>query len=57
MTSPHDSASQLTTLLAIIRAARLTGDRDLERETKRQLADRFGMRLTFLAGERKAVAR
>ena len=52
MTSP-DSASRMTTLLAIIRAAHLTGDRRLERETKRELADRFGMRLTFISAERR----
>jgi hypothetical protein len=35
------------TLVAIIVAARRAGDRELEREARRQLEERFGVRLTF----------
>jgi hypothetical protein len=34
-------------LVAIARAARIAGDRDLERVTKRELRDRYGIVLTF----------
>jgi hypothetical protein len=34
-------------LLAIIRAARAIGDRDLERAAKSQLRDEYGIELTF----------
>ena len=37
----------LATLVSILVAARRIGDRDLERETRRQLEERFGVRLTF----------
>ena len=40
----HESPS---TLVAIIVAARRVGDRDLERETRRQLQARFGVKLNF----------
>lgn len=47
MSSPHDSPSRMTALVAIIRAARLSGDRELERTAKRELSERFGVKLTF----------
>jgi hypothetical protein len=37
----------MTALVAIIRAARLSGDRELERSAKRELSERFGVKLTF----------
>ncbi len=36
-----------TTLVAIIVAARRAGDRELEREARRKLEERCGVRLTF----------
>jgi hypothetical protein len=38
--------------VAIIRAARLSGDRELERTAKRELSVRFGIRLTFASDPR-----
>ena len=34
-------------LVAIIRAARVTGDRELERAAKQELRQRFGMSVSF----------
>ena len=34
-------------LVAIIRAARTAGDRDLEKAAKQELSERFGIKLTF----------
>lgn len=42
-------------LVAIIRAARLGSDRDLERAARRELAERFGIRLTFQAADERQV--
>jgi hypothetical protein len=42
-------------LLAIIRAARAIGDRDLERAAKRQLLEEYGIEVTF-RGHRRVVA-
>jgi hypothetical protein len=44
LTSKTDSPA---TLVAIIVAARRAGDRALEREMRRQLDERFGVRLSF----------
>lgn len=49
-TTKHDS---LTTLVAIIFAARNAADRHLEREMRRQLEQRFGVRLHFPRAERR----
>ncbi len=35
------------TLVAILVAARRAGDKELERETRHQLEQRFGVKLTF----------
>lgn len=43
----EDSASRMTALVAIIRAARLSHDRELELSAKRELSERFGIKLTF----------
>ena len=43
------------TLVAIVRAARLSGDRDLERAARRDLRDRFGIELTFNRNLRQGV--
>jgi hypothetical protein len=34
-------------LLAIIRAARMAGDRDLERAARKELAEKYGIELMF----------
>jgi hypothetical protein len=43
-TRPTDSPA---TLVAIIVAARRVGDRDLEREMRSRLEERFGVKLVF----------
>jgi hypothetical protein len=40
------------TLVAIIVAARRAGDRELERESRRRLRQRFGVNLIFLGQQR-----
>lgn len=47
MNTDQNSANRMTALVAIIRAARISGDRDLERSAKRELSLRFGIKLTF----------
>ena len=47
MLETEDSASLLTALVSIIRAARLSRDRELELSAKRELSERFGIKLTF----------
>jgi hypothetical protein len=48
MRSENDRRSDSpATLVAIIVAARRAGDRELEREARQQLEERFGVRLTF----------
>jgi len=37
------------TLVAILVAARRSGDQELEREARRKLEERFGVKLTFAA--------
>jgi hypothetical protein len=44
-------------LLAIIRAARAAGDRDLERGARRELRERYGIELIFRQPCREAVRR
>jgi len=46
-TNPTDGPA---TLVAIIVAARRAGDRELERETRRQLEERFQVKLNFVRG-------
>ena len=46
-TNETKCADSPAALVAIVRAARLSGDRDLEREARRELAERFGIRLSF----------
>lgn len=46
MTQTHPSDSPAT-LVAIARAARLCGDRELERHAKQQLRERFGITIKF----------
>jgi hypothetical protein len=55
----EQSASESpATLVAIIVAARRAGDRELERDARRCLEERFGVRLTFARDcDRKEVAR
>lgn len=47
MRTTKDSANRMTALVAIIRAARLSQDRDLERSSKRELSEQFGIKLIF----------
>jgi hypothetical protein len=44
-------------LVAILIAARRTGNRLLETVTRRELDERHGIRIHFAAGRRKGVAR
>ena len=52
MCNPDDDDSLTTdspaTLVAIAKAAHLTGDRDLERAARKQLEDRHGIRIRFV---------
>lgn len=45
--SPHVDLKSPAELVAIIRAAKLCGDRNLELAARRELLGRFGMRVTF----------
>jgi hypothetical protein len=45
-----DRAESPATLVAIIVAARRAGDRELEREARRRLEERFGVKLSFVRG-------
>lgn len=59
MPPPPKSASctdSPATLVAILRAARICGDRDLEREAKRELLERFGIRVTFDAKAKRRAS-
>ncbi len=47
MPETEDSAGRMTALVSIIRAARLSHDRELELSAKRELSERFGIKLTF----------
>lgn len=49
--SDTHSIESPATLVAIIVAARRAGDRELERQMKQELADQFGVKLTFLRRE------
>ena len=40
-----------STLVAIIVAARRAGDRELERQARRQLQERFGVKLNFTTAD------
>jgi hypothetical protein len=52
-------AESPATMVAIILAARRAGDRELERETRRRLAERFRVKLCFAReqGDREGVGR
>jgi hypothetical protein len=45
--SQQSSNDSPASLVAIARAARLCGDRELERAAKRELRERFGIELSF----------
>lgn len=47
MTQTQNSDRSPAALVAIIRAARMAGDKDLERAAKQELSERFGIKLTF----------
>jgi hypothetical protein len=48
MRQDPNRAESPATLVAIIVAARRAGDRELERDARRQLQERFGVRLSFV---------
>lgn len=58
MSITHTHPTSIPTLVAIIVAARRSGDRQLEREALRELRDGHGIRLSFARpprqGEREA---
>jgi hypothetical protein len=54
--SPTD-LTEHPALVAVARAARLIGDRDLERAARRLLRDRWGIELSFRRTAREAVRR
>jgi hypothetical protein len=59
MTAAPDRNEQFTAppaLLAIIRAARAAGDRDLERGARRILLEQYGIELTFRRARREEEA-
>jgi hypothetical protein len=45
------------TLVAIIVAARKAGDRELEREAKRKLRERYGVHVRFVRETERGVSR
>jgi hypothetical protein len=47
MSARHEHGDSPATLVAIAIAARRAGDRELEREIRRRLEERYGVRLTF----------
>jgi hypothetical protein len=47
-----DCTGSPATLVAIIVAARRDGDRELERQARRQLEERFGVKLSFARDSR-----
>jgi hypothetical protein len=54
-TGTHNT-SDPPTLMAVLRAARLTGDRDLERAARRLLRDEHGIEVTFIRKPRSQEA-
>jgi len=56
MSNETKCAESPAALVAIIRAARAAGDRELERAARRDLAERFKMRVVFERGEPQGVA-
>lgn len=46
-TATQNTTDSPASLVAIVRAARLAGDRDLERVARQELRSRFGMDVTF----------
>lgn len=47
MNDKQNAGDSPATLVAIVVAARRAGDRELEREARWKLEDRFGVRLSF----------
>jgi hypothetical protein len=54
--SANDDLKSPAELVAIIRAAKLCGDRALELAAKRELLRRFGMRVTFAISPMRGAA-
>jgi hypothetical protein len=48
MEQERGASESPSTLVAIIVAARRVGDRELERQARRRLEERFSVKLTFL---------
>lgn len=46
-TATQNTTDSPSSLVAIVRAARLAGDRELERVARQELRNRFGMDVTF----------
>jgi hypothetical protein len=55
--SQSSTSDSPASLVAIARAARLCGDRELERAAKRELKERFGIELTFTRQQTHEVKR
>jgi hypothetical protein len=55
MAEPTSCADSPAALVAIARAARLAGDRNMERAARRELRERFRMELTFLREKESEV--
>jgi hypothetical protein len=49
-------ADSPATIVAILVAARRTGDRELERDMRQQLSQRFGITISFCRERAEAVA-
>jgi hypothetical protein len=47
MSQNQTNARSPSALVAIIRAAKLAGDKELEKAAKQELSERFGIKLTF----------
>ena len=49
----QETKPAVATLVAIVVAARRAGDRELERQARRELQERYSIKLTFASGDRK----
>ncbi|MFM9965079.1 MAG: hypothetical protein ACKV2Q_28085 [Planctomycetaceae bacterium] len=54
MTQNQSSDHSPAALVAIIRAARMAADKELEKAAKQELSERFGITLTFASKSRFA---
>jgi hypothetical protein len=56
MSTTHTRPTSILTLIAIIVAARRSGDRQLERDALRELREAHGIRLSFARGDERQEA-